>query len=156
MTTRMLLTDLSEVDMRTEFDVTTLTVHHSKKVMTHVFAFPFSILHKSLVSAHHSFNHCLAPVRVLLRETWNVFPRPNCIHGRYCTRSAVRGIYMFITSFNIVYTCITAPFYRFRSALCCMWWWIGLRLIGRLLVGRTVCMQRLTPLDVEPSSGTPM
>ena len=63
MTTRLLLTDLSEVEMRTDFDVTTLTVHHSKKVIP---AFPFSILHKSLVSAHHSFNHCLAPVRVLL------------------------------------------------------------------------------------------
>lgn len=32
MTTRMLLTDLSKTEMRTDFSVTTLTVHHCKRV----------------------------------------------------------------------------------------------------------------------------
>lgn len=31
MTTRMLLTDLSKTEMRTDFSATTLTIHHSKK-----------------------------------------------------------------------------------------------------------------------------
>ena len=47
MTTRMLLTDLSQAEMRTDFSTTTLTVHHSKKVV-HCTCFPFQHIPQTL------------------------------------------------------------------------------------------------------------